>query len=413
MDIRLAAIAALLAAVPVASQPCDLLMKGAHVWTGGDYAVRDLAIRNGRFAADAGGLPTMDASALWLIPPFADAHTHTIDTPRRPADPEHAVALAQGVFYALNPNSIRPKGPTAAATRGEVELQAAGGGLTRPGGHPEPLYTFLATRGLLGPVKVADLPGRAFYPVSTPAETRNAVAAVKANGASVIKLYLLNHDRPESSGLSGALFDLAATEARALGLRPIVHIESAADFRRAVAAHVFAIVHAPYATPSPTLPVENYRLTAAHARAAAAAGIIVVPTAMAAFVSSDGAQLAKIRAYQHDNLVVLRDGGVKLAMGADTYGVTMQEELTTLRSFAVFEAPALIAMATVNGAALAFPGRRIGDFTPGGEASFIGWFQPMPGNWGSARTPVVGMRSGEALIDTAGMLAPICQVAKP
>ena len=68
--------------------------------------------------------------AAHLTPPFADAHNHRIDA-GNPGDPVHAQALAQGIYYALNPNNIRASGPTLTGRAGLVDLQSAGGGLTR------------------------------------------------------------------------------------------------------------------------------------------------------------------------------------------------------------------------------------------------------------------------------------------
>jgi hypothetical protein len=60
----------------------------------------------------------------------------------------------------------------------------------------------LAQRGWLGPLSVADLPGKAFHRATTIAEAKAAVGKVKANGAIVIKLYLLDHDKNGGNGLS-------------------------------------------------------------------------------------------------------------------------------------------------------------------------------------------------------------------
>jgi imidazolonepropionase-like amidohydrolase len=281
--------------------------------------------------------------------------------------------------------------------------------VTRLGGHPQLLYTFLASRGLLGPLKAADLPGKAFYPVTTPDETRAAIRAVKANGATVIKLYLLNHDKGLlSSGLSAANFNVAVAEAKLLGLRPIVHIESASDFRLAAKARVYAIVHTPYAAPKGPLTAENYRLTVADAVLAAKAGIIVVPTVTVSLMEFDGATLATVQAIQRHNLMILHSAKVKMALGADNYSLSMHDEINTIRGFGLFTGAEVLNMATTNGASLAFPDRKVGQLEVGYEASFIGYFFPLIGNWASQREPVIGLRGGEMMIDTIGMLPSVC-----
>jgi imidazolonepropionase-like amidohydrolase len=401
-------------ATPVNAGGCNIALKNAHVWDGATYAVKTLFVRDGMFTAEDPTLPVADASTLFLIPPFADAHTHTLEYPTGLDDARHKSTVNEGVFYALNPNNIRTAGLTPAAVAGAVEIQAAGGGVTRPGGHPQPLYTFLAKQGFLTPLTVADLPGKAFHPVTTPEETRQAVRAVKANGAVMIKLYLLNHDKGSlSDGLSAENFQIAVAEAKPLGLRPIVHIESAADFRLAAKAGVYAIMHAPYAAPKGSLKAANYMLTADDAALAAKAGVVVVPTVTVSLMNYDGATLAAVRTVQKKNLILLRNAKVKIALGADNYSLSMHDEINTMRSFAEFEAADMINMATTNGATLAFPDRKIGRLAPGYEASFIGHFFPLPGNWASQREPVVGMRAGETMIDKIRFFGKSCATLSP
>ena len=396
-----------------ASAPCDVTLTGAHVWDGAGFQMRSLGVRGGVFVAPDTKLPTVDASPYFLIPPFADAHTHTIDEPQGPDDKTHARNIATGVFYALNPNNIRKPGPNAAPADTNVELQAAGGGITRVGGHPHPLYSFLAGRGYLGSLKEADLGGRAFHEVSTPAEARLAVQAVKANGASVVKLYLLAHGTENSDGLNEDNFRAAADEARKVGLRPLVHIETASDFRLAVDARVAAIVHLPYKFSKTDPTGADLMITAQDARAAAAAGIVVVPTLTAGFTDYDGAKLATIEAVQRHNLVMLRDANVQIAIGADNYRLGLHDELTLMRATALFEGSALINMATTNGARLAFSGRKLGALKLGSEASFIAFFQSPLTDWAGVRTPVEGMRAGHILIDDIGLLGAACKAQMP
>lgn len=374
------------------------------------YEKRTVAIRAGRFTSDAAMAVSLDASFLYLTPPFADAHNHRIDTPF-PGDTTHARAIAQGIFYALNPNNVRAEGPTLTGQAGLVDFQATGGGLTRPGGHPQPLYERLAQRGVLGPMKAADLPGKAFHLASNAQEARTAVARVKANGASLIKLYLLDHDKAGGGdGLSGEAFDAAVAEARRLGLVPVVHIESAADFHRAVAAKAHALVHMPYVIDKDR-DASELLITAADARAAAAAGVSVIPTVTVAHMIYDGAALRAMQDVQRHNLGLLRSAGVKIGLGADQWALTIHDEMAFMRALAVFDAAEIVTMATTHGAEIAFPGRKIGKIAPGYEASFVGWFRPLTGGWSDAREPAIGMRQGEVMIDTIDYFAKACAKA--
>lgn len=390
-----------LLAAAAATAMCPVTLTGANVWTGSKYEKRDVKI--------GAGTTSVDGSRLFLLPPLVDAHTHTIDTPRAGptgADAVHDRMLRLGILYALNPNNIRPAGPTPAAKPTEVALQAAGGGVTGPGGHPRPLYTFLARQGFLGPgVTVESLPGKAFHEAATPAEARAGVRAVKANGASVVKLYLLDHQGDRSQGLSGEAFDAAVDEAKKQKLRPLVHVESRDDFARAVKAGVAGIVHTPYALRA-DMPREMRLIAAADAQAAAEAGIVVVPTLTAGTSRLSGARLAAMMELQRANLVTLRDAGVKLAVGADNYALGMLDELTLLRVTGLFEADALIQMVTENGMQLAHG--RTGSLTAPGAATMIGYFVDPTGDWSSIGSPVLAMRDGQLILDDAFLLTKAC-----
>jgi imidazolonepropionase-like amidohydrolase len=154
-------------------------------------------------------------------------------------------------------------------------------------------------------------------------------------------------------------------------------------------------------------------LTAEDAELAAKAGIVVVPTVSVSLMNYDGATLAVVRAIQKHNLILLRNAKVKVALGADNYSLSMHDEINTIRSFAEFEAADVINMATTNGATLAFPDRKIGRLELGYEASFIGYFFPLAGNWASQREPVIGMRAGETMVDKIGFFAKSCALLSP
>ena len=223
------------AAAPAAEAPrCRFTLQGAQVWTGERFEARTLHVDGARFVAEApAGAATMPAQWMFLIPPLVDTHTHGLDEPAAANDPAHQVNLRVGIYYALNPNNIRRATPGAPFGPDQVEALYAGGGITGPGGHPRPLYEMLARIGQQRGFDMGPLPGRAFHEVATEAETRAAVERVQAQGASVVKLYLLGHDGADSKGLSAALFRTAVAHAVQRGLRPIVHVETASDFRLA------------------------------------------------------------------------------------------------------------------------------------------------------------------------------------
>ncbi len=389
---------------------CAFTLAGANVWNGKTFDRRDVSVAEGRFVAAAQS-PRIEAGWSYLIPPFADAHTHTIDEPVDAFQAEiHQSMVDRGVFYALNSNNIL-SGKKYAVTGATVDAAYTGGGLTKPGGHPRPLYEGLARMGRAG-AKLEDLPGRAFHEVTTPVEARAAVARVSASGARTIKLYLLRHDRPASNGLSADAFRAAVAEARKLGLSPVVHVESAADFRLAVAQRVHGVMHMPGYFARPDKETDDWTLTAADASAARDAGVIVATTITPAFAFLEGDALAATQAAQRANLKTLRDAGVTLVAGADAYQQTVFDELRLLRATALFTSAQLIEMGS-QGARLAFATRKLGRLEPGYEASFLLLYADPTTNWLASLDSLSGVRGGVMLYDKARLLPAACAGSTP
>ena len=155
-----------------------------------------------------------------------------------------------------------------------------------------------------------------------------------------------------------------------------MHVETVDDFRRAVRAKVSAVMHLPGYMANPQQP-QYYRLTPDDARAAADAGVAVVTTLSPSANSQSGPMLAGIREIQRDNLRLLRDAGVKIALGGDQYGADMFDEFNLINALGLFEPAELLAMATENGARLIYPDRKLGRLEPGYEASLLAYpFDP-------------------------------------
>jgi|GEM_PF-1660561 len=409
--LALLASAALVASPAAAqgAQQCRFTLQGANVWTGERFERRDVTVDGRNFAAPgAAAAPALPASWAYLIPPWADAHTHNLEQPVAGNDPVHRRNLDQGIFYALNPSNIRRETPGAPFGADQVETIYAGAALTRPGGHPRPLEESLDKMYRSRGIDRGSLPGRAFHEVASEAEARAAVDRVQASGSNVVKLILDNHASSESIGLTPETFRAAAAHARTRGLRPIVHVYSAADFRLAASTPgVAALLHMPGASPRGAEESVSM-LTAEDVALARANNITVVPTIAVAFNSWTGERLARAQRIQAHNLRLLRDGGVKLAAGSDRYGATSLDEITLLRATALFSGTELLNIASRNGLQLLYPDRRIGTFEPGSEASFLVLVMDPRTNWYAINEALGGFRAGEIIFDRNGLLAGLC-----
>jgi imidazolonepropionase-like amidohydrolase len=389
---------------------CSFALRGAQVWTGTGFAKRDLAIHGGKFVAESSASdPIIDASWLWLTPPLADAHTHTVDRASTLDDPFHNKQVESGVFYAFNANSLMPLSRKP-VLRGAslVDVVFAGAGITRPGGHPRPLYERLANNRQLGGVQVAELAGLAFHEADTTAAAVAAVQRVARSGVAFVKLYLSLHGTEKSAGLTAPAFRAAAAEARRIGLRAVVHIDSAADFRLAIEVQAHALMHLPASALDESLPDSVYLIAAADAAAARKAGTIVVPTVAPPFYYLSGKPLARQQKIMAANLALLQTAGVPLAAGADIYTKSSLDELNLLRATGLFDGGELLNIGTTNGLKLMLPNRNVGTFETGAEASFIGYYADPRDNWYVLGEPLFGVREGDVLIDKAKLLGETC-----
>jgi len=174
-----------------------------------------------------------------------------------------------------------------------------------------------------------------------------------------------------NKGLDPRVLSLIVAKAHADGLRVACHIETATDFRNALAAGVDEIAHLPgyYVDPAHR---DWFPIAPQDAALAARKGVDVVTTT---YVSTDeiknADELRKAQAVQVHNLRMLHDAGVKLAVGPDVYGVTSLAEAMNLYDLRVFDNLTLLKMWSENTPEVIFPNRKIGRLQEGYEASFL------------------------------------------
>jgi len=181
-------------------------------------------------------------------------------------------------------------------------------------------------------------------------------------------------------------------KAHAAGLQVTAHVETAADFRRAVHAGVDELAHVPGWLIQGADDAERARLTEEDARLAAAHKVRVVTTSVAgqAMPSIGGHHqhgshaghgpgpemkhnASPADAASHvlrDNLHLLQRVGVALVIGSD-HAETSLAEVMHLRTLHLFDDRTLLKMWCEATPAAIFTDRRIGKFAEGYEASFL------------------------------------------
>ena len=379
----LAALAASLLAVGAAAAETTAFTN-ARWWTPDGFVEGDRYAADGVFIETPAEAPdrTVDLGGAWIVPPFGEAHNHNLDDPAR-APAMIATYLSAGILYVKNPNSSGDNAPairTLVNRPDTVDAIFSHGGVTAPGGHPIRLYGFLSRfSGQERPGETFE--GDAFHLVTAEADIEPVLDRLAGAGADFIKLYLLGSehyaeraDDPAFYGYRGldpVLAPLLVEAAHARRLRVSVHVETAADFRTAVAAGVDEINHLPGYTWHRNSTADDYRLTEADARAAAAAGtIIVTTTVISTGLGQPAEQVQRIQALQRENLRRLYAAGVPIAIGSDSYMATAQAEAVNLLAIEAFSAPELLRLWIDTPRLSIFPDRAIGRLEPGFEANF-------------------------------------------
>jgi len=356
----------------------------------------------------------IDLAGGYVVPPFGEAHNHNVE---RPWDIEAVIAryLHDGVFYVKNPNNIWEftkqilpllNKPTS------LDVVFAHAGLTSSGGHPGPLYEDVLRearyRAAIGDVPAGWFNGRGYEVIDDLSDLDRKWAAILARKPDFLKVYLVHSERvsesarsgerPRRKGLDPTLAPVIVARAHRDGLRVAAHVETAADFRTALASGIDEIAHMPgwyleSAEEGPSL-----RLTEEDARAAAHAGVVVTTTTVAMQPSPSDHDPSEHHAASHHkpggherpghsmamgdavwreaeriqahNLRLLHQHGVRIAIGSD-HGETSLAEARHLHALDVFDNLTLLKLWCEATPQSIFPGRQIGRLDEGYEASFL------------------------------------------
>lgn len=386
-----------------AQEPVDgaYVLTGGSWWAGEGFVERTAYITDNRYVDTApAGASTVDLAGLYVLPPFGEAHNHNVDSGKA-FERRNAEYLEQGIFYVKNPNNpteLSQQVRRAAAGAETLDVSLANAGVTKPGGHPEPLYRMLGQRGVYGEpyADTEALVEDSRWAVGSVAELRRIWPQLLAGEPDFVKLYLLeSDDRPSSSfGLSPEVFREAVSLSDQAGLRVSVHVNTAADFRLAVEAGVDEINHLPGRRVPEGVSPDLYRISEAVARQAAERGIVVVTTAIVAKKGSDEATLQRSRPVMEANFDTLMAAGVPLALGSDDYFSTTLDEAEYLHQLGVLSPAELLHSWVTVTPRTVFPERRIGGTAPGDEASFVALGCDPLADFGCVRRIRASMKQG-------------------
>ena len=358
---------------------------GGQWFDGRTFVTRKMCVRGQVFVScPKRADETINLRGGFVVPPFGEAHNHNLESTWN-FDAVRTQYLNDGIFYVMNPNSVKASVDTIRLRlnrRDSLDARFASGGITSSDGHPIALYMRLMKQaGVTAPTADAG-DGKSYFRVDTAADLARRWPEIRAARQDFVKVMLLHADdyakrrgKSEFFGINGldpALLPDLVRRAHAVRLTVAVHIETASDFNIAVDAGADIIAHLPgYGFAKDESP-ENYRLTPAMVAKAKRRNVVVVTTtALATYNSPTSVSTAVRQELQRANLRDLDAAGVRLAIGCDDFPFTAQREALYLSKLGVFDNRRLLALWSIDTPRAIFPNRKIGRFSRGYEASFI------------------------------------------
>ncbi|MFG6485981.1 amidohydrolase family protein [Roseateles sp. BYS78W] len=400
-----------------ASAPLSWELKNARWFDGHAIQRGNLYVENGVFVAKKPPKVNrkMDMRGQVLIGPLAEAHNHNLQTAWGWGQFADAY-IDQGVFYAAmlcgDPDNVAAVKPLAAAPAApDVSFITAC--ITSSDGYP-------LAAVLPEPTAEAAAAQKQIVLVDSPEQAVQQWPAIKARGGQWLRLVLAHSERPELRQMTEHFGRLGLTPesaaaltrlAHADGRKVVAHVETAADFDAALAAGVDVIAHLPGYANMLDEPPEHFAITeAAAAQAAHQHTAVITTTAATALFKQEPAALAALRDVQRANLARLQAAGVQLLIGSDVFIGTARAELHALEDLGL-EPATLLRLATVDTPRALFPGRKLGCFEPGCEASFLVLGSDPIADLAQVDMPMLRVKQGRLLTRLADVAASSSQAS--
>ncbi len=374
---------------PAAAQPQSrsaMQLRGGQWFDGEKFAPMEWYVVNGRLTRERPAAPTItvDLDGRWIVPPLAEAHNHDLQNAYF-AGMKAPRYVRQGIFYSAQ-FCAHPEGISQfraflgqAATPDVLFAEAC---ITSSHGHP--LGIALASSKAAGmEVEPDEFRNKSFWSIDSQADLDLRWPQIAESQTTLVKVILIdaenhaaNSSDPDLFGYNGidpALLPEIVSRSHAMGARVAVHVDTAGDFAIAVAAGADMIAHLPgYRIAKGKVPAD-YRIAEAAIAEAARRGTAVITTTAAAryAIKANPETSEPILANYTDNLTRLIAAGVPILTGSDAIDGSVVDELKSLDRLAVLSRARLLAIATNQTPRYLFPGRDIGTFAEGAEASLV------------------------------------------
>ena len=353
---------------------------------------------------------TIDLAGRHVIPPLAEAHAHDLQNGHH-AGKMARNYMARGIFYTVQlaglPADIAPYRDFLGQP-GSVDAAFSEALLSASDGHP--LAMILDSAGPMGETLTPEAARDRFYwSIDSAADLDAKWSRIAAARPKMIKVILIdsanyaaNRRKPELFGRNGidpALVPEIVRRTRGVGARLIAHADTAADFKVAADGGADVVAHLPgYRIGRFNAPAD-YRIDDATIAAAARRGVTVITTTAASrfAIQRQPETRAAITANYRDNIRRLRAAGVKLALGSDSFGGSVLDEIESVDRLNVMPRAELLRVATSDTPQLMFPGRAIGAFREGAEASLLALDGNPIDDLGALKRVRIAVKQGELL----------------
>jgi imidazolonepropionase-like amidohydrolase len=395
-NIYFAIILIIFAASSIFSQTKTYEFKNGQWFDGKTFKRQTMYSVNGVFAKKKPNKidKSVDLQTGFVIPPFADAHTHHFDGAYN-VDQQINMYLKDGVFYAKVQTDVRSGALEVKDKVNQpksVDVSYAHGALTHTYGHGIEIYEALAL-GFYGDLKLyeAKIPqiaasrireNDAYYIIDTAEDLENKWQKILDGKPDFIKIYLLTSEDFEEKrknipnirlgniGLDPKLVPIIVQKAHAAGLRVSAHVDTVTDYRIALNGGVDEMAHLPGYYVDSKDNLEKYLLTENDVRETVKQKVWVIPAPIF-FGEIDTKSREKTDMGLKSNFALLKKYKAKIAFGSDRYGSTPLKDVFHIKSLGVFSNLEMLKIWSEDTPLTIFPNRKLGKLKDGYEASFI------------------------------------------
>lgn len=369
----------------------------------GKFITTTVYAENGRFTFQKPATidQFIDLTDKYCIPPFGDAHTHNLDG-RFGLEEMIGKYFNEGVFYV---QVLGNNGKGAASARPIlqqkklVDATYANGILTSTYGHGfypyEPLamgiyapYQQLALADSIKKSRIVENISYFFLDNIEEVEKKwELIQSYKPDHLKIVLMDAKNYEakrrleKPGDNGLSEEVAAYVVKKAHQEGLRVFAHVETAADARLCAKLGVDVLAHLPgYGWNGEKETKSKISLTKRDIALFKKANMTIIPTFNlngTKTYDANGAETIHSKNYKASisyKVKILRQlvkAKVPLALGADSYGSTVNPEIDALINHKVFSNRVLLDIYSRATPQSIFPTRKIGEIREGYEASFL------------------------------------------